>query len=151
MNQPTRNTPTRNTAVSRDHRRAGLAAFAALIAASAYAGAAGLITGGLTLGAVVTERLPFGSPVLGGLALTLIVAVPSTWLAVLAWRGDPRTSAAALLTGVLIIGWIVVEYLFIREISFFHPLYLIVGAVLVWIGRHGVRDLTAIVDRQSVR
>jgi len=109
------------------------------------------MTGLLSLGAVVTERLPFGSPVLGGLALALIVGAPSTWLAVLAWRGDRRTRAASLLTGVLIIGWIVVEFLFIREISFFHPLYLVVGAVLVWIGRHGVSDLKAIVDGKAVR
>jgi hypothetical protein len=128
--------------------RAGLAIFAAIIAFSAYAGAIGLVSGGLSLGDV-TSRLPFGSPVLGGIALALIVAVPSTYLAWLAWRADPRTDAAALIVGVLIIGWIVVELAFIREFSFFHPLYLVVGAALIWIGRHGAGELRALLHRSA--
>ena len=126
--------------------RAGVAAFAAIIAFSAYAGAIGLISGGLSLGEF-TARLPFGSPVLGGIALALIVAVPSTWLAWLAWlawQADSRTDAVALIVGILIIGWIVVELAFIREVSFFHPVYLVVGAALIWIGRHGAGDLRAL-------
>jgi hypothetical protein len=38
-------------------------------------------------------------------------------------------------TGVLVIGWILVELAFIRELSFFHPLYLAVGGLLLWAGR----------------
>ncbi len=133
------------SSVSTTHgRRWGVAVFAAIIAFSAYAGAVGLISGGLSLGDMAS-RLPFGSPVLGGIALALIVAVPSTVLAWLAWQGDPRTDAAALIVGVLIIGWIVVELAFIREFSFFHPVYLVVGGVLVWIGRHAVADLRSLV------
>jgi hypothetical protein len=124
--------------------RVGVAVFAAIIAFSAYAGAIGLVSGGLSLGDVLTARLPFGSPVLGGIALALIVAVPSTWLAWLAWQADSRTDAVALIVGILIIGWIVVELAFIREVSFFHPVYLVVGAALIWIGRHGAGDLRAL-------
>jgi hypothetical protein len=102
-----------------------------------------LISGGLSLGDIAS-RLPFGSPVLGGIALALIVAVPSTMLAWFAWHGDPRTDAAALIVGILVIGWILVELAFLREFSFFHPVYLVVGGVLVWIGRHGVADLRAL-------
>jgi hypothetical protein len=125
-------------------RRAGVAVFAAIIAFSAYAGAVGLVSGGLSLGELLTARLPFASPMLGGIALALIVAAPSTWLAWLAWQGDARTDAVALVVGVLIIGWIVVELAFIREFSFFHPVYLVVGGTLVWIGRHGLADLRAL-------
>ena len=128
--------------------RAGVAAFAAIIAFSAYAGAIGLISGGLSLGEF-TARLPFGSPVLGGIALALIVAVPSTWLAWLAWQADPRTDAMALIVGILIIGWIVVELAFIREVSFFHPVYLVVGAALIWIGRHGAGDLRVLLHHPA--
>lgn len=120
-------------------RRTGLAGFAGLVAVSAYGGALGLIMGFLDLGARINARLPLDSPVLGGLALALIVAVPSTVLARWAWRGDPRTDLAAVVTGVLVIGWIVVELAFIRELSFFHPAYLAVGAVLVWVGRRALR------------
>ena len=37
-------------------------------------------------------------------------------------------------------GWIIVEFAFIRELSFFHPLYLAIGAAFVLAGarsRHG--------------
>jgi hypothetical protein len=71
----------------------------------------------------------------------VIVAVPATWLAWLAWRGDPRIEAAELLTGGLLMGWIIVELAFIREFSFFHPLYLAIGVILVWLGRHGTDAL----------
>ena len=65
--------------------------------------------------------------------------MPSTVLARWAWRGDPRTDLAAAVTGVLVIGWIVVELAFIRELSFFHPTYVAVGAALVWIDRRALR------------
>jgi len=133
---------------TRGRRRWELAVFAAIIAFSAYGGAVGLISGGLSLGEV-SSRLPFASPLLGGIALALIVAVPSTVLAWFAWQGDPRTDAAALIVGVLIIGWIVVELAFIREFSFFHPAYLVVGVVLVWIGRHGVAGLRALLHHPA--
>jgi hypothetical protein len=129
------------------HRHLGTSIFATLIAVSAYAGGVGLITGALHLDDVATARLPFGSPVLGGIALILVVALPTSWLAVLAWRGDPRTDAAAFLCGVLLIGWIAVELAFIREFSFFHPTYVAVGAVLIWLGRHGARDVGSLLAR----
>lgn len=125
----------------RAHRRSALSVFAAVIALSAYAGAAGLVTGWLTLDEVVAARLPFGSPVLGGLALALIVGAPNTWLAWLAWHGDPRADAVAFLSGVSLIGWILVQLAFIREFSFFHPTYLAVGAILILVGRRGSHDL----------
>ena len=122
-------------------RRTGLAILAALIAFSAAAGALGLVTGALSVGARLEERLPFGSPAFGGIALGVVVALPSTWLAWLAWRGDRRTDMAALLAGTLLVGWILVELAFIRELSFFHPLYVAIGLVLMVIGRRGVRVL----------
>ena len=115
-------------------RRTGLAVFAGVIATAAYFGALGLILGFLDLGATVTARLPFDSPVLGGVALTIVVAVPSSVLAWLAWRGDRRTAVAAVVTGTLIVAWIAVELAFIREFSFFHPTFVVIGIALIWIG-----------------
>ena len=112
----------------------GLAILAGAIAVSAYGGALGLIAGFLPLGAVVTSRLPFASPVLGGIALLVVVAIPATAVAGLAARGDRRAADMAVAAGVLLAGWIVVELAFIRELSFFHPLFLVAGGLLIWLG-----------------
>ena len=57
----------------------------------------------------------------------MIVGVPFTMVAVAAWRGSDHTDLLSLSAGTLLVGWIVVEYLFIRELSFLHPLYLAIG------------------------
>jgi hypothetical protein len=126
-------------------RRDALAAFSALIALSAYAGGIGLVTGFLSLAVGIERRLPFGSPAFAGIALALIVALPATGLAWLAHQDDRRTDAAAFVMGVVLVGWILVELAFLREVSFFHPTYLIIGLVLMGIGRHGRHDLRRLV------
>lgn len=108
-----------------------LAAFAGVVAFSAWAGAAGLVIGFLTLGAEIESRLPLDSPVLGGIALAVIVALPTTVLAVLAWQGDERTGDVALVAGVFVVGWIAVQVAFIQTFSFFQPTYVLVGCALV--------------------
>jgi hypothetical protein len=128
-------------------RHVGLSIFAAVIALSAYLGCVGLASGWLTLDDTVVARLPFGSPVVGGLALALVVGAPTTWLAWLAWRGDTRTDTAAFLSGVLLTGWILVELAIIREFSFFHPIYLAVGVILTWVGRRGAHELPRLLQR----
>jgi hypothetical protein len=55
-------------------------------------------------------------------------------LALLAVRADRRTGSVAVVVGVLLVGWILVELTFIRELSFFHPLYAALGFVLVRLG-----------------
>ncbi|HUY51997.1 MAG TPA: hypothetical protein VMV92_40910 [Streptosporangiaceae bacterium] len=77
---------------------------AALIAVSAYGGALGLIVGFPDLGPTVTGRLPVHSPVLGGLALTAIVAVPCTVLAWFAARGQQRAGDMPVIAGGAVIG-----------------------------------------------
>lgn len=123
---------------STSRRRSGLAVFAAINALAAWGGAIGLMTGTLDLGGV-EERLPFQSTLLGGIALAIVVACPLTLLAWSAWTGSDATGTVALVTGVLIIGWIVVQILILRTFSPFQPAYLIVGAILVGVsGRVGL-------------
>jgi hypothetical protein len=112
-------------------RRPILAGYAALLAAGAYGGALGLIVGYLNLPDHLVQRLPFASPAFGGTALAVLVAVPASIVAVLAWHGDPRTDLATLLEGFLLIGWILAELAFIRELSYLHLIYLLVGVSLV--------------------
>src|SRR4051794_26086116 len=59
--------------------RVAVGVVAGLNAVGAVGGAVGLVTGTLSL-AELTDRLPFGSALLGGVALGLVVAVPQAVL-----------------------------------------------------------------------
>lgn len=111
-----------------------MAVAAGVVAATAWGGAVGLAEGGLSLGEELNARLPFGSPAVGGAALGAVVGVPFSALAAMAWRGDDRTDAAAVAAGAVLVGWIGVELAFIREVSFFHPLYAAIGLGFVGAG-----------------
>ncbi|GAB2692302.1 hypothetical protein [Thalassiella azotivora] len=118
----------------------GLAAFSGAVAVSAWGGVVGLVGGGIQFPDHLVERLPFDSPAFGGVALGAVVAVPTTAAAVLAWRGSTWTGAATQVAGAATIGWIVVQMGFLRELSFFHPLYLGIGTALVAAGRRAARQ-----------
>jgi uncharacterized protein len=122
MTEPTR---------SASARRPWLAGFAAFNAMAAWGGAIGLLTGGMDFGASINDRLQFDSPVLAGLALATIVAVPLTLLAWSVWKGGPRTDDLALVVGMTIIVWIVVQVAVIRAFSLFQPAYLAVGTYFI--------------------
>jgi hypothetical protein len=108
--------------------------FAGFVAASAYAGALGMISGWLPVTPTMTARLPFHSPVFGGLALACVVAVPTTVVTALAWRRHPRTRDAAALAGAALVGWIVVEVAIIRQASVLQGIYLLAGLGLIAAG-----------------
>ena len=115
-------------------RRTGLALFAGVNATAAWGGALGLISGALSFGDDLDARLPFDSLVLAGLALGLLIAVPLTTLTVAAWVGDPRTNTLSTAVGAMLIGWIGVQVVVLHAFSWFHPIYLVVGATFVFLG-----------------
>jgi len=115
--------------------RRGLCVGAVVVAASAVAGAIGLASGKLDLGERLNERLPWHSPVLGGIALTVAVAAPYAVVAWCAGHGDERTDLAALISGLTLVGWILVELGFIREVSFLHPVCAGTGLAFAVAGR----------------
>ncbi len=119
-----------------------LAVLAMANALSAFGGAVGLATGALALEGDLDQRLPFASPVFGGIALAVFVALPFALVAVLAWRGDERADVAAAASGAVLIGWIVVQLAFLRSLSFFHVFYAAMGALFVWLGRGGTMRRT---------
>lgn len=121
-------------------RRSLLASYTALIALAAWFGAVGLITGLVPAPSSLAARLPFHSPVFGGVALACVVAIPATLVTVLAWRRHPRTRDALALTGLLLVGWILVEVTVVREFSPLQPVCLLAGAGLILLG-----------DRQMLR
>jgi hypothetical protein len=132
-------------------RRPWLALSAGLMATSAIAGAAGLVSGFIDIGHRLNGRLPFGSPVVGGLALAVVVGLPFFVTAQRAWRGDRRSGEAALVAGTLLVLWIVVELAFIRELSFLHPLCAVIGAAFAVVGSLSRGGAEYVVDRDAVR
>lgn len=119
-------------------RRRGLALFAAANAVAAWIGAVGLMTGFVDLGDRLEQRLPFDSPLAGGLALATVVAAPLTLLAWAAWRQWPSTDRIAQVAGVLLIGWILVQIVVLHAFSWFQPAYLAIGVGFV-VASHQVR------------
>ena len=114
--------------------RTALAAYAGAIALSACLGSIGMISGLLPVSAPLAERLPFHSPVFGGIALALIVGLPTSFVAVLSWRRHPRTPDAAALAGLMLVGWIAAELAIAREFSVLQVVYAAAGAGLIALG-----------------
>jgi hypothetical protein len=119
-------------AVNRHQR--GLAIAEGLTAIAALAGSIGLATGAIDLGATINSRLPLRSPVLGAVALTLVVAAPMAAATVVSWRGGERVNFAAVGAGVALMTWIIVEIAFIRSISWLQPTFFILGAAIAFAG-----------------
>lgn len=86
----------------------GLLWLEALLALGAYAGAIGLVSGGVDLGAA-TSDLPFGSTVFAGLALGVVNGVLPTVVFVAALQRRARAQAGHWLVGVALTAWIVVQ------------------------------------------
>ena len=111
---------------------------AVLNTVTALFGAWGLVSGALDLGHV-TGRLPWDSAAVAGVALGLLVAVPNAALVVVALRRGRYIGLVGIAVGTAMVAWIVVELAFIRELSFFHPLYVAIGLLMVWAGFRVVR------------
>ncbi|HEY4608538.1 MAG TPA: alpha/beta fold hydrolase [Ilumatobacteraceae bacterium] len=112
-------------------RQPWLAGVAAVNALAAWGGAVALATAGTDFGERTNDRLPFDSLVLAGLALATMVAIPLTVLAWSAWTGAARTDGVALVVGLMLMGWIVVQAVILRAFSLFQPAYLGIGAYFV--------------------
>lgn len=116
--------------------RAALVGSAGFVAFWAFAGAIGLIGGGADLGDEITARLPFDSAALAGLLLAAIVGVPMTATAVLALRARPSAAMAGIGSGLLLLGWVVVQPLVIGQ---FNWLQLVFGSLGVFVLLLGYR------------
>ena len=113
--------------------RLAVGVVAALNALGALGGAIGLASGALSV-EELTQRLPFGSAVLAGMALALLVAVPQAVLTVLAVRRSPVTAVASVGVGAALVGWILVETAFLQVVAGLQVVYVAVGLVQVVLG-----------------
>ena len=67
------------------------------------------------------------------------MALPNAALIAVALRHGRYTGLVGIAVGTAMVAWILVELAFIRELSFFHPLYVAVGLLMVWAGFRVVR------------
>jgi hypothetical protein len=104
-----------------------------LLSAAALGGAIALVTGAIDLGGS-TQDLPFGSPVLAGVALALCNAVLPAVVAAGELRGRGWARPGHLAVGAVLMGWIVVQVAFIGLGSWLQVGYFVYGAVILAVG-----------------
>lgn len=119
---------------SPSRRKRSLATSEALVALGAAGGAVGLATRALDFGRTINHRLPFDSPTFAGAALLAVVAIPMTIAARAAWRGSRERDVLAVGSGLLLVGWIVVEIPIIRSFSWLQPTFLLAGLAIAFTG-----------------
>jgi hypothetical protein len=128
----------------RTQRHVWLSVTAGVVATSALAGAAALAAGLIDMGPAITVRFPFHSAVFGGLALAIVVALPMATAAYLAGVGHPSAAEAAMVAGVVLMGWIAVQLVIIKTFSWLQPAMALAGAAVFlcgWLVRKPERSL----------
>ncbi|PSR64864.1 MULTISPECIES: hypothetical protein [Nocardia] len=112
-----------------------LAGSAGVVAASVFALAVALGIG-LHLSAPL-DSTPAGPGVAAGaVAFALIVGIPMAVTAGGALTGDRRVATAAVISGLLLICWLLAEMTALRTLDWAQPLYLVLGIVVAGLGLH---------------
>ncbi|MFI7530163.1 hypothetical protein [Nocardia salmonicida] len=117
-----------------DPRRSVLCLITGILATWAFAGSSALITGALTLGPTSESRLPWQSPILAGVMLALVVGLPMTVVAVTAAHADRNLSQTAMVAACALIGWILLQLLVLRELSWLQPVCVILAVAVATLG-----------------
>lgn len=115
-------------------RRASLTGTAGFVAFWAFAGAVDLIGGGADLSDEIITRLPLSSPALAGLLLATIVGVPMTATAILAVRSHPKAAITGVGSGLLLLGWVLVQPFVIGQFNWLQPVFGLLGAIVCLLG-----------------
>ncbi|MFF2083586.1 hypothetical protein ACFVVM_07405 [Nocardia sp. NPDC058176] len=114
--------------------RSVLCLISGMVAIWAAAGALGLATGALSLGAAAERRLPWQSLSLAAIGLALVVAAPMAVVAVLAAQGDRRCARAAIAAGFALVAWILAQIVVLRELSWLQPVCILAAIAVVALG-----------------
>ncbi|HEY0216332.1 MAG TPA: hypothetical protein VGC57_08070 [Cellulomonas sp.] len=118
------------------HRRT-LAALGIVTAVGAAVGAVGFLSGTLDLGAEILARTPFASWVWPGVALAVLVGVPTAVTAVAALRRSRRTPGLAVGSGLVLAGWIAAQPVWLHVVHPFTVVFALVAVALVGLGLRG--------------
>jgi hypothetical protein len=98
---------------------------------SAVYGGVGLLTGTIGMPDTWLEGTPFGTWLVPGIALLLLVALPMLTAGVVELRARRESEVVSAVAGLLQVGWISVELLFMRRYDPLQPLVLILATVLL--------------------
>jgi hypothetical protein len=111
--------------------RIALVAVEAFVAVGAVYGSVMLITDAWRLDPAMLRDLPFDTWVLPGIALAALVAVPNVVAGILVARGHPRARIVSILTGGILIGWIVVQLALIQQYFYLQPVMGVCGLLTI--------------------
>lgn len=98
---------------------------------TAAAGGIGLVSGNTNPPLVWLRDTPFDSYMLPGFILALIIGGSSLLAALLLWKKRESGYMAALLAGLLMIGWIIGELILLQHFSGLQIVYIASGLAVV--------------------
>ncbi len=104
---------------------------ASFIAVTAFAGAVGLITGALNAPSEWLTHTPFTTYTVPGIMLALFVGGSATLTLLATWRKWSYAPLATLLSGIVLLAWILGEVGTIQQLSWLQFLYIILGVLLL--------------------
>jgi hypothetical protein len=121
------------------HRRT-IATLALVTTVGALVGAIGFLSGTLDLGTQILARTPFTSWTWPGVALAVLIGLPTALTAAAALRRSPRTGILALGTGAVLAAWILAQPVWLRIV---HPFTVVFGLVAIALVVLGLRARAA--------
>lgn len=115
-------------------RRWKVAALLSAVALGAWDLAVGLALGGIACSQAMSERLPLGSPLLGGLTLALGVAIPMTVATFRTVGSMPRADRSMVVAGGLLAIWTILQsWLFVGH-EWMQPASALTGVSIASLG-----------------
>ena len=116
------------------------------LSVNALGGAIALIAFGAGMPASTIDKFPFGSAILGGIALLLINGLLPAVVAIGELRHEPWARIGHLLVGGALMFWVLVQIGFIGLDSFLQPTLFIWGALITSLGLLYGRDSWPVAD-----
>ena len=123
----------------------GLGALQALIGLGAIGGGLMLVIdpSGSTLGvpASLLEGSIFPNFLIPGIFLLVVNGFGSSIGAVFSFTKRQYTQGIAIVLGVILVSWIVIQVIIIRSIGWLHGIYFILGIIELWLGMYIKRHI----------